>query len=382
MTLRYLQLCCFGITLSLCLCQLTRGQKRAVFEEHHLDIDDVEQEVNGVDGIEGAQNEDELYEKIHLKTNKLKNIESIQLNGHLIDCWYFSPYPEQYLQGTRLLYICEFCLKYMKLKETYLHHMASECLLRHPPGNEIYRFEGVSVFEMDGCVDKIYCQNLCLLAKLFFDHKTLYFDVSPFLFYVVCTYDDSGFHIAGYFSKEKNSPEGFNLACILTLPHRQKMGFGRFIISLSYELSKKAGSIGSPEKPLSDLGAISYKTYWIENILELIGSHFGEITIPRISELTSFAKEDIISVLKEVNMLNTYKGVSVIKYRPQSIRKYLEQFKQRQATRKNIFHPEQLHWTPKVIDPKLHPWKFLSSFHPNRGNRVNRRWRCKCNVLM
>ena len=28
-------------------------------------------------------------------------------------------------------------------------------------------------------------QNLCLLAKLFLDHKTLYYDVEPFMFYVM-----------------------------------------------------------------------------------------------------------------------------------------------------------------------------------------------------
>lgn len=33
--------------------------------------------------------------------------------------------------------------------------------------------------------EQIYCQNLCLLAKLFLDHKTLYYDVEPFLFYVL-----------------------------------------------------------------------------------------------------------------------------------------------------------------------------------------------------
>lgn len=41
------------------------------------------------------------------------------------------------------------------------------------------------------------------LAKLFLDHKTLYWDVDPFLFYVLCTRDDRGFHPVGYFSKEK-----------------------------------------------------------------------------------------------------------------------------------------------------------------------------------
>lgn len=42
-------------------------------------------------------------------------------------------------------------------------------------------------------------QNLCLLAKLFLDHKTLYFDVDPFLFYIVCEVDEDGAHIVGYF---------------------------------------------------------------------------------------------------------------------------------------------------------------------------------------
>jgi len=42
---------------------------------------------------------------------------------------------------------------------------------------------------VDGNVNKIYCQNLCLLAKLFLDHKTLYYDVEPFLFYVLTKND-------------------------------------------------------------------------------------------------------------------------------------------------------------------------------------------------
>lgn len=48
---------------------------------------------------------------------------------------------------------------------------------------------------------QLYCQNLCLLAKLFLDHKTLYFDVEPFLFYIMTEVDRHGCHIVGYFSK-------------------------------------------------------------------------------------------------------------------------------------------------------------------------------------
>lgn len=40
---------------------------------------------------------------------------------------------------------------------------------------------------------QVYCQCLCLLAKLFLDHKTLYFDVEPFLFYILCEVHLDGF---------------------------------------------------------------------------------------------------------------------------------------------------------------------------------------------
>ena len=80
-------------------------------------------------------------------------------------------------------------------------YFQNKCDLQHPPANEIYRSADLSVFEVDGNVSKMYCQNLCLLAKLFLDHKTLYYDVEPFLFYVLTYNDDEGCHLVGYFSK-------------------------------------------------------------------------------------------------------------------------------------------------------------------------------------
>ena len=72
---------------------------------------------------------------------------------------------------------------------------------RHPPGREIYRSGKTSVFEVDGEKHKVYCQSLCLMAKLFLENKTLYFAVEPFLFYVMTEYDSRGCHMVGYFSK-------------------------------------------------------------------------------------------------------------------------------------------------------------------------------------
>ena len=39
---------------------------------------------------------------------------------------------------------------------------------------------------------------------MFIDHKTLYYDVEPFLFYIMTEVDDQGCHIVGYFSKVIN----------------------------------------------------------------------------------------------------------------------------------------------------------------------------------
>ena len=142
-------------------------------------------------------------EKEHEALTKVKYIDKIQIGKYEIDTWYFSPYPEEYGKQPKL-WICEYCLKYMRLEKTYVKHV-SECMWRQPPGKEIYRKQKLSVFEVDGRDHKLYCQNLCLLAKLFLDHKTLFFDVEPFWFYVLTEVDQNGSHIVGYFSKVRRN---------------------------------------------------------------------------------------------------------------------------------------------------------------------------------
>lgn len=176
----------------------------------------------------------------------------------------------------------------------------------------------------------MYCQNLCLLAKLFLDHKTLYYDVEPFKFFVITRVSDKGSHIVGYFSKEKESAEAYNLACILTFPQYQQSGYGKFIISLSYELSKREEKEGSPEKPLSDLGKVSYRSYWKHVLLHLLAAHdtSKDISLKDISMNTGIKTEDVISTLQFLDMIKVWKGQHVVYVKQDIINDYMKLNKQ------------------------------------------------------
>jgi hypothetical protein len=137
--------------------------------------------------------------------------------------------------------------------------------------------------------NEIYCQNLCLLAKTFLDHKTLYYDVEPFLFYVMCERELHGHRFIGYFSKEKRSVTNNNVSCIVTLPVYQRKGYGNFLIDFStfqftvgYLLSKKEGISGSPERPLSDLGLMAYRYYWRNTIIKELATRKDSVSIQGI----------------------------------------------------------------------------------------------------
>ena len=279
----------------------------------------------------------------HEEHTKVRNILRVELGRHEMDTWYFSPFPAEYNDVSKL-YFCEFTLAFFKRKEQMRRHLRKNELL-HPPGDEIYRHNGVSMFEVDGRKEKMYCQNLCYLAKLFLDHKTLYYDVDLFLFYILCETDERGCHIVGYFSKEKHSEEGYNLACILTLPPYQRKGYGKFLISFSYELSKKEKKVGTPERPLSDLGLVSYRGYWTRVLLTLLTSHPGPVSIKDLSEATGIKTDDIIATLgSHLNMLAYQKGAYALVVDPATVAKHLKA-----AGSAGVeVEPSKLLWTPYV----------------------------------
>lgn len=275
---------------------------------------------------------------------KVRNLSKVIMGNHVIEPWYFSPYPIE-LTEEDVIYIDDFSLNFFGSKKQF-ERFRSKCTLRHPPGNEIYRDDYISFFEIDGRKQRTWCRNICLFTKLFLDHKTLYYDVDPFLFYCMTRRDEKGHHLVGYFSKEKESAEGYNLACILTLPQYQRMGYGRLLIEFSYELSKKEGKVGSPEKPLSDLGLLSYRAYWSETIVKILMEYEGDhITIDDISEKTSMTTTDILHTAQTLNILKYYKGQHAI-YLTDEI---IKQYEKTKGKKRRTINPDLLIWKAPVF---------------------------------
>ncbi|KAI1747983.1 acyl-CoA N-acyltransferase [Xylaria castorea] len=284
---------------------------------------------------------------------RIRNISKVQFGQYDLFPWYFSPYPESFTQED-VIFICEFCLSYYGDTKSFMRHR-QKCTLQHPPGNEIYRDDYVSFFEIDGRRQRTWCRNLCLLSKMFLDHKTLYYDVDPFLFYVMTQKSEKGHHLVGYFSKEKESADAYNVACILTLPQYQRKGFGRLLIQFSYELSKVEGKLGSPEKPLSDLGLLSYRQYWSENIIDLLldlNERDEKSSIESISSSLAMTTQDVEHTLQALKMQVYHKGEHKLVI-PESM---FQQREKAKSKKKRYLLPENLQWKPPVFTASTRTW--------------------------
>ena len=273
-------------------------------------------------------------------------IKCVYFGGHEIETWYAAPYPEEYSRN-RVLYLCEFCLKYMSSDYVAWRHRL-KCPAKHPPGDEIYRDGSISVFEVDGRKNPVYCQNLCLLAKLFLGSKTLYYDVEPFLFYVMTEYDDLGCHFVGYFSKEKRPSSLNNVSCILTLPTHQRKGYGNLLISFSYLLTRVEGKTGSPEKPLSDMGLVSYRNYWRLVLSYELLHQKSPISITELSERTGMTADDIVAALESLRALvrDPFTKSYALRLDYEFFQQCIEQW---EAKKYVTINEDALVWTPYIM---------------------------------
>lgn len=303
--------------------------------------------------------------------NYLKSkIKRIQFRNFEIETWYTAPYPEEYSRS-EVLFICEYCLKYMVSPVSYERHQLKNCGLfnNHPPGVEIYRDveSRIAIWEVDGRKNINYCQNLCLLAKLFLNSKTLYYDVEPFIFYVLTELDHddpTNYHFVGYFSKEKLNNSDYNVSCILTLPIYQRKGYGNLLIDFSYLLTRSEFKYGTPEKPLSDLGLVSYRNYWkitIASKLKLLHDKYilnskrenterFSISIECLSKLTGMTPSDVVVGLEQLNALIKNPGTTTygILIDLPKINEVLAKWKSKKHTTLDY---NKLRWKPMLFGP-------------------------------
>jgi hypothetical protein len=71
------------------------------------------------------------------------------------------------------------------------------------------------------------------------------------------------------------------------LPFYQRKGYGKFLITFSYELSLIEQKIGGPEKPLSDLGRETYLSWWSQRAIDFLRQNKNEtFTLTEMSRKT------------------------------------------------------------------------------------------------
>lgn len=278
--------------------------------------------------------------------------------GKVCKAIYPSAYEEP-LHSAPNLYACKFCLHTTHLKENLVIHW-DHCTAKHPPGNEIYRDDGLAFFEVDGANQKKYCQDLCLISKLFIASKTLYAEVETFIFYVLCEITTEGYVIVGYFSKEKNPSKNNNLSCLLVLPMVQKMGYGRLLIDMSYELSRIELRVGHPEHPLSDLGILAYRGYWRSSLLCYLREHrkADRVNIKDISLATRITPVDIVNQLMFDKLIALKGGIYSLKTGKRALKFPLSQ------CRRRAVDPKKIIWRARPTKEYLDPTKCNSYIGP------------------
>lgn len=253
-----------------------------------------------------------------LKAVADRNVRYVVLGDFLFKAWYPSYYPEE-LVGKEVdkLYVCQWCFRYTKDIIPFLGHVESCSTLCTPPGTLIYTRDEHAIYEVDGEADQLFAQNLSLFAKLFLDNKSVFFDVAGFKYYLLVHQSRSTeksttlqkHEIVGFFSKEKMSWDNNNLACILVFPPWQRQGLGKILMGASYELSKREGRLGGPEKPLSELGKRSYMKFWQAAVARAILSTKAK-TISSVDEIASQCwslPEDVMAALTSMNLVENRK---------------------------------------------------------------------------
>lgn len=226
------------------------------------------------------------------------------------------------------LFVCEYCFKYTDDEKCMIEHrlFCKYGTLEYYPGKIKYKSDDYIIRKVKGNRHALFCQCLCLFAKLFLETKTIFFSVESFDFYLVYGKKstdqslDSNQNIwvpMGYFSKEiLNCWDENNLGCICVFPPYQNRKLGTLLISFSYEVSRFQGLISGPEHPLSQFGRISYLLYWSKELAkEFTEGAFRDmenVLLDIIARYTGFRQDDIAMALEHMKVLRKERNNLII----------------------------------------------------------------------
>jgi histone acetyltransferase SAS2 len=258
------------------------------------------------------------------KTNTI--VDNVTYCDYKFKPWYSSPgyfedskskvpgpnstiWDKEKLEGTvsqsHTLHVCDHCFKYSVDEAKLIGHKHMCNYATSLPGQVVYDDFEYKIYQVDGRQHKLFCQCLCLFGKLFLDSKSIYYTVEDFHFFLLVESIGKQ-RIVGFFSREKVSWDDCNLACLLVFPPFQKRGLGRLLIAFSYHLSLAANKIGSPERPLSEHGLGSYRSYWIIAISQVIlRLKSSTITCDDISAQTGIEPGDVMDTLEYMGALSS-----------------------------------------------------------------------------
>lgn len=141
-----------------------------------------------------------------------------------------------------------------------------------------------------------------------------------------------------------------------------------------YLLSRKEHRLGSPEKPLSDLGFLTYRSYWRLAVMRVLSAE-PQCSLEDITARTGMKMDDVLYTLQDNHMLHVfYNGTSegrlppeyfatdkagspapeatpapndyTIRVDPEAVRAFLAQHDAKQYVR---VQPDKLRWTPFLL---------------------------------